>query len=100
MTMKKSLNEVISNDLWSANKFKKHFIHLIAELESRNIQYDLGRTVMHIKVNHLLYKLYPHYNKRSNEFATLVLNGDEVETYHFKSDVETVCNSILKHIGV
>lgn len=91
MAMSKTEDELLDNDLWSASKFLPHF----KELRTRNLKMDMGRTCLHLHSNGSVFKLYPHYNGRTNEWVTLVLNNTELANYHYSEHPKKVVDKLV-----
>lgn len=98
MSMDKTIDEVLSNDLWSASKFKTHFILLIKRLTQLKINYTLGRTCMHIDGKK--YKLYPHYGGRSKDWVTLTdSKSNEIVSFLYTEKAAIVIDKIISIIS-
>lgn len=78
--LSKSIEEYEKAGGWSSSLFHPHAVKLLKELKQRNVEIEVGRTVIYVDRE---LKVYVHNNGRSKEYATVTdMNGKELITRH------------------
>lgn len=96
--MNKSLADFNQHKGWSANLFQTHANYILPQLELLNIEYQLGRTVLHLKYNGEVWKIYPHFKGQSNEYLTIIKDNIIIDSFHFNITSEELLKKIEKII--
>lgn len=95
MTLSKNKKDYLDGGGWSSSLFFEKAKIIFKELENHGVTLDFGRTVLHIIKDNKKIKAYVHCNGRSKEYLTITdSNGNELETFHYQEDVNTIINFI------
>lgn len=98
-SMAKTLDDLISNQLWSAHKFLPHAQYIFPRLLNCQCNIKYGRSVVHISLANHKIKLYPHYREKNNEWVTFVNTNGIEKSFHYSESSELLYNELLKFIN-
>lgn len=101
MSLSKSKKEFIKNSGWSSELFFDKAVEIIDELEERNFELDFERTVLYIKRNEELLKVYVHRNDKSKEYITFTdSEGDELKSFHYTDSKKEIVDFVISFFSI
>lgn len=97
--LSRSIEEYLAAGGWSSKLFIEHAKYLFNDPDvSQMCQIDVGRSVIHIKSNGKLLRVYVHYQGRSHEYLTLVTeDGVELQTFHHSVDPLVIKQQLFEY---
>jgi hypothetical protein len=97
--LSKSVDEYFANTGWSSSLFLDHAKALVSDPDiKRSTTIEFGRSVVYLRSNSKMLKIYVHHAGRSKEFMTITdFAGDEVATFHYTAKTKDIKDKILTY---
>ena len=94
--MSKSIEEYFSNNGWSSHKFLPIAKEIFPILLESSIEIVIGRSVIHLSYQGKLLKIYVHHDGLSNDWMTILEEGDISTFFHCTDDSKKILDHILR----